>query len=116
MKPNTPWIDPTEHGLETQLHPGSFHLVYLMNSRSDEFDLVTPNEFRQSHSRQTTDHTTNMLAISIEKSDVEGIGDDGRVQTQALPRTTIQVDSVFVNLDDLAQKAKDALSEHFEFV
>lgn len=116
MKPNAPWIDPTAHGLETQLHPGSFHLVYLMSSKTDEFILVTPNEFRQTHSTPDTYLTTNMLAISIEKRDVEGVCDDGRVQIKSLPRIKIQVDSVFVSLDDLTQKAKDAFVKYFKFV
>ena len=116
MKPNAPWIDPVEHGLESQLHAGSFHIVYLMNEKTDEFDLVTPDEFKLAHGQFNSKHTTNMLAISVEKSDVEGITPEGRVQTQAIPRTKIAVDSIFVSVDSLAEKAKLAVGEYFDFV
>lgn len=111
-----PWIDPINCEMEDILDERAFHLVFLMNSSTDKFDLVSADELVKAHSRDTTNHTTNMLAISIEKSDVEGISADGKVQTQAIPRTQIRVDTIFVDMDDMTAKQKEAFATYFEFV
>jgi len=116
MQLTEPWIDPTTCGMTEMLDARAFHLVFLMNSSTDKFDLVSAEELVKAHSRDTTNHTTNMFVISVEKNDIEGVSADGRVQTQAIPRTQIMVDAVFVDLDDMISKQKETFQKYFEFV
>lgn len=115
MQLSEPWIDPITCEMEDILNENEFHLVYLMGNDDDTFHLVTSDELVLAHSQTPSRYTTNMMSISIGKSDVEGINDDGKIQSSALPRIKIDVDSIFVNLDDLTEKAKSAYN-HFEFL
>ena len=100
---------------EDILNENEFHLVYLMGNDDDTFHLVTSAELVAAHSQAPSKHTTNMIAVSIGKSEVDGINHLGQIQSSALPRIKIVVDSIFVNLDDLTEKAKSAY-KHFEFL
>jgi len=115
MQLNEPWIDPITCNMEDILNENEFHLVYLMGNDDDNFQLVTSEELVLAHSQTPSKYTTNMVSISIRKSDVEGINEDGKIHSSALPRIKIDVDSIFVNLDDLTEKAKSAYS-YFEFL
>ncbi len=115
MKLNEPWIDPTTCDMDSILNKNEFHIVYLMRSDNDTFQLVTSEELVLAHSQTPSEYTTNMVPVSIGKLDVNGINQDGKIQTSALPRIKIDVDSIFVNLDDLTKKIK-SVYEYFEFI
>ncbi len=115
MQLNEPWIDPITCEMKDILDENEFHLVYLMSEDDDTFHLVTSDELVLAHSEKPSRYTTNMVSFSIGKSEIEGISDDGKIQSSALPRIKIDVDSIFVNLDDLTEKAKSAY-KHFELL
>lgn len=115
MQISEPWIDPITCEMEDILDENEFHLVFLMGDSDDKFHLVTAEELVAAHSTANSPHTTNMVAVSINKRDVNGINEDGKIQTQALPRTKIMVDSVFADLDDMVKSCKEAY-QHFEFI
>jgi len=115
MQINEPWIDPITCEMEDILDENEFHLVFLMGGDDDKFHLVTAKELVTAHSHEKTPYTTNMVAVSIGKRDIEGINGKGELQTKALPRTKIMVDSVFADLDDMVAKCKEAYG-YFEFI
>lgn len=116
MQIKEPWIDPIKCKMEDVLDERAFHLVYLMADGDDEFYLVTADEFVDTHSASTNSkYTTNMIAVSVEKSDVEGVTHQGKVQTKSLPRVKIAIDTVFLNTTSVAEKIKEAYG-YFEFV
>lgn len=116
MQIKEPWIDPIKYKMEDVLDEREFHLVYLMANDDDTFYLVTPDELVDAHSTSSTSkHTTNMIAVSVEKSDVEGVTHQGKIQTKSLPRVKIAIDTVFLNAASIDEKIKEAYG-YFEFV
>lgn len=115
MQIKQPWIDPTKCKMEDVLDERAFHLVYLMANDDDNFYLVTADELVDAHNSLTPRCNTNMIAISVEKSDVEGVTQQGKVQTKSLPRVKIAIDTVFLNAASIDERIREAYG-YFEFV
>lgn len=109
------WIDPEKCDMENVLDKDEYHIVFLMRAHDDKFCLVTAQEFVDVHNGSNTFYINNMCALSVRKDDVENFNEDGVLMTSSIPRTKINVDSIFVDLDSLVSELKNA-SVYYEII
>jgi hypothetical protein len=112
---NDPWIDPLTCEMEDVLDERSFHLVCLMGGDDDVFHLVDTATFVAVMHGDFSKYTSNYMSLSIEKNMVERV-EDNKVYTKDIPRTKIAIDSIFVNLDDIADLRRKLSEDYFVFI
>jgi len=101
--------------MEDILDERSLHLVCLMGVDDDSFHLVDTATFIAVMHGDHSQYTSNYMSISIEKNMVERV-EDNKVYTKDIPRTKIAIDSIFVNLDEIADLRKKLSEDYFVFI